>query len=209
VPIVPTHTIPPQSEPCSASPYSRRAFLTRSLSGGVLLGSAALLARCSQRRVPLLITDQLALNNREFGTLKAFAGAVLPPPETSAPVIATSLRVDLEVSRWRAKNQKQVKQLLSLIEDGTRYFLFSWRAFSDLSLAERRSYLRGWESSRFDFRREAYQALRMLVFFFYYSQDATWRSIGYNGPWLKSTPVGLQAAPAAGPESAPGTTPKP
>jgi hypothetical protein len=159
--------------------------------------------------MPLVITDQPALNNREFSTLRAFAEAVLPPPETSAPVIATCSRVDSEVGWWRAKNQEQVKQLLSLIEDGTRYFLFSWRAFSDLSLTERRSYLRQWESSRLAFRREAYQALRMLVFFFYYSQDATWKCIGYDGPWLKGTPVGLAARPDAGLACGPDATAKP
>lgn len=195
MPIAPNRTVPPQSGPSSVSPLSRRTFLSRSLTGTVLLGSAGLLARCSQRRMPLVITDLLALSAREFNTLKAFAEAVLPGPETSAPVIATPSRVDLEIGRWSAKNQKQVKQLLSLIEDGTRYFLFSWRAFGDLSLAERRSYLYGWESSRFAFRREAYQAVRMMVFFFYYSQDATWKTIGYDGPWLKSVPVGLAAKP--------------
>ena len=45
-------------------------------------------------------------------------------------------------------------------------------------------YLRGWESSDLAFRRMAFQAFKNLCFLGYYSQDATWAGIHYDGPWV-------------------------
>lgn len=165
---------------------NRREFLKKSLAGTLLLASAAFLARCSRRQETSRPAGLLILNGEEFKTLAAFSAAVLPGLGPSVPpVTAVPHRIDREISQWTPKNQSQVKSLLALIENGTRYFFFSWRPFSELALRERQDYLHEWENSRLAFRRQAFQALRMMAFFYFYSQDETWKAIGYDGPWVK------------------------
>jgi hypothetical protein len=127
----------------------------------------------------------VVLNAAELRTLRAFCQTVLPGPAASRPVEAVPLRMDSEISFWAVKPRGEFRSLLGLLENGTRYFLFSWRLFSDLSEADRRAYLEGWESSWLDFRRQGFQILRLMAFFYFYSQDETWKSIGYDGPWVK------------------------
>jgi hypothetical protein len=169
-------------DPPGRSP-NRREFLKTSLAGGVVLGAAGFVAQCTRQEIARP-QDLVFLNAREFSTLAAFARAVLPSAAPEA-VNLTPYRVDREVARWSPKSQAQVRQVLALVENGTRYFLFSWRPFSGLSMRARQEYLRGWETSSLSFRRTAFQALRMLAFFYYYSQDSAWHSIGYDGPWVK------------------------
>lgn len=169
-------------DPPGRSP-NRREFLKTSLAGSVVLGAAGFVAQCT-RQETTRPRDLIFLNAREFSTLAAFARGVLP---TGAPdaVNATPYRIDRELVHWSARGQGQARQLLALMENGTRYFLFSWQAFTKLSARELEDYLHGWETSSLDFRRTAFQALRTLAFFYYYSQDSTWKSIGYDGPWVK------------------------
>lgn len=178
--------LPPNSPPAQCSP-DRREFIKRTLAGSMLLGSTALLTACQKRAAPASEISRPAgltvLDAPQFRTLAAFSQAILPGGGTDPAIAAVPYRIDQEIRFWSAKNQAQVQSLLALIEHGTRYFVFSWRSFNALSLAERRAYLRGWESSWFAFRRQAFQALRMMVFFYYYSQDETWKAIGYDGPW--------------------------
>jgi len=177
----------PESHFRSAS-GTRRDFLKKSLAGTVLLSSAGFLAQCQRRRGAAQRPEGASVFAvEEFSTLAAFCQAILPGPETSTAVQKVPYRIDQEVRHWEAKNQAEVKSLLALIENGTRYFFFSWDRFKALSLEDRRRYLRGWETSRFDFRRQALAALRMLAVFYYYAQDETWSAIGYDGPWIKAS----------------------
>ncbi len=164
---------------------TRREFLRTSATGTAILGSAAFFTRCT-RQESALGAGLAVFTAGEFTTLSAFCQAVLPGPEASEAVGATPARIDREVSHWSARNRSLVKSVLALIEEGTRYFLFSWRPFSQLSVAGRQEYLSGWETSALDLRRQAYQVMRMLALFYYYSQDATWKAIGYDGPWVKA-----------------------
>jgi hypothetical protein len=175
-----------------AAGSGRREFLRKTLAGAVVLGSAAFLARCTADE-PGPADGMLVLSARELKTLQNFCQAVLPaspaagaPTDSSAdPVLATPYRIDREISQWTPKNRAQMRSVLALVEDGTRYFLFSWRRFGELSAQERRAYLHGWARSEFRLRRTSYQALRMMCLFYYYSQDSTWKAIGYDGPWIK------------------------
>jgi hypothetical protein len=165
--------------------FDRRDFLKKSLLGSLLFGSAGFVASCKQRAaVEVRPEGVLILNVAEFRTLTKFCRAVLPEADSPASQ-AVPYRIDREISYWQEKNQAQVKSLLALIEQGTKYFFYSWHSFRELPTPRQQDYLHGWESSRFGFRRQAFQALRMMAFFYFYAQDATWKTIGYDGPWVK------------------------
>lgn len=162
----------------------RRDFLKKSLLGSVLLSSAGLVANCRRQAAESPRPEGvLVVNAAQLKTLSKFCQAVLPDADSPSGQLVP-YRIDRELSSWQEKNQAQVKSLLALIEQGTKYFLYSWRPFSELPAPEQQEYLHGWESSRFSFRRQAFQALRMMALFFFYSQDATWKAIGYDGPWV-------------------------
>ena len=74
--------------------------------------------------------------------------------------------------------------LLRLVEWGPLLFDFTPTRFSKMSDAEKDASLRAWMTSRLDLRRRAFYALRNLSYLGYYSQDATWALIGYQGPFV-------------------------
>jgi hypothetical protein len=56
--------------------------------------------------------------------------------------------------------------------------------FTGLTPEWQDAYLMSWEQSRFQMRRLAFQAVKNLSFLGYYAQDATWKGIHYQGPWV-------------------------
>jgi hypothetical protein len=80
---------------------------------------------------------------------------------------------------------------LRLVEWGPLLFELRPARFTGLSPDQQDASLRGWMTSRFEFRRTAFLGLRNLCFLGWYSQPESWGLIGYQGPLL-------QRAPAAG-----------
>jgi hypothetical protein len=78
----------------------------------------------------------------------------------------------------------QLHYALLLFEYGPPVFSGHFSTFSGLEAAAQDEYLRGWAESRFATRRLVFQALKNLSYFGYYSQDATWKGIHYDGPWV-------------------------
>jgi hypothetical protein len=52
-----------------------------------------------------------------------------------------------------------------------------------MSPEERDEYLQQWAMSAVEVRRLAFRALKNLSMLGYYAQDATWKSLHYDGPW--------------------------
>lgn len=73
---------------------------------------------------------------------------------------------------------------LTLFEWGPLLFDLTFTRFTRMSPAEQDESIRCWMNSRLGLRRLAYAALRNLAFIGYYSQDETWRAIGYQGPLI-------------------------
>jgi hypothetical protein len=65
-------------------------------------------------------------------------------------------------------------------------YVFDWRfaRFRELDDAGKDASLRGWMTSSLALRRLAFQALKNLSMLGWYSQDASWASIGYQGPLI-------------------------
>ena len=60
----------------------------------------------------------------------------------------------------------------------------SAQQFTDLSLDQKRTYLRMWGQSGFHIKRQFYRSLKSIVMITAYSTDELWRTIGYEGPLL-------------------------
>jgi len=80
--------------------------------------------------------------------------------------------------------RSQLGWLLRLVQWGPLLFQLRFQTFTSLTPDERDAYLRGWAESRFATRRLAFRALKNLSMLGYYSQDATWKGIHYDGPWV-------------------------
>ncbi len=80
--------------------------------------------------------------------------------------------------------QSQVGWLLTLFQWGPPLFQLKLKTFTGLTPEERDGYLLDWAMSRSDTRRLAFRALKNLSMLGYYSQDATWKGIHYDGPWV-------------------------
>jgi hypothetical protein len=82
------------------------------------------------------------------------------------------------------EDQKEFRRLLIVFNNPIFIFIFSGsvRSFDRMPDAERDDYLRGWMTSRWGFRRTAFQALKRLIMSMHYTRDETWEKIGYGGP---------------------------
>jgi hypothetical protein len=79
--------------------------------------------------------------------------------------------------------QSQLSWLITLFQWGPPLFQFKLHRFTGLSPQDQDAYIRDWATSGVETRRLAFQALKNLSVLGYYSQDATWKGIHYDGPW--------------------------
>jgi hypothetical protein len=79
--------------------------------------------------------------------------------------------------------QSQLSWLITLFQWGPPLFQCKLHRFTGLSAQDQDDYIRDWATSRVETRRIAFQALKNLSVLGYYSQDATWKAIHYDGPW--------------------------
>lgn len=121
-----------------------------------------------------------ALTRKEHAVVGAAAEALL----VGVPVNASELadRVDAELALIGDPVLSDVKAVLGLLEHLT-ILGGRLRPFTRLDPAERLAYLQGWGTSRFNLRRASYQAIRTLVHFYGWSEDATRPLTGYQGTW--------------------------
>ena len=92
--------------------------------------------------------------------------------------------IDVALYQLDPAVQAQLGWLLTMFEYGPPLLQGKLRRFTALRPEEQDDYLRGWETSRLPLRRIAFQALKNLAVLGYYSQDATWKGIHYDGPWV-------------------------
>jgi hypothetical protein len=86
---------------------------------------------------------------------------------------------------------QQLHWALLLFEYAPPLFAGRLSTFTGLDATAQDAYLAGWADSRFTLRRIAFQALKNLSYLGYYSDDATWKGIHYDGPWVPRTRRGL------------------
>lgn len=171
-----------------SEPMGRRAFLKKSLVGTLVLSSSSLfLTSCALYPAPE--KELLFFSSKEFACLNAVCDALIPhdtenlpkPSEAGAVYSIEKLLVWIP-----EENQKQIKLLLNALEHAPFVFLFSRKPFSLQPLENQRKILSSLENSFLFFGRLAFQTLKMLVMMGYYTRDAAWKAIGYDGPLVKT-----------------------
>ena len=111
-------------------------------------------------------------------------------------------RMALAIGRLpRVADRAELVQLLGLLESRAANLALAGvpRRFSALSLPERERFLRGWATSWLPLKRKAFQALKRLAAFLYYTADGSgaWERIGYPGPLGPPPPTPKPIRPLA------------
>jgi hypothetical protein len=126
---------------------------------------------------------------RETEILTRIAERVCDTGEPGAPSpAATVATVDAFCRSLDPALSSQLPLALRLFEWAPLVFDWTLTPFTRLGDAERDASLRGWMTSRFAIRRQAFLAVRNLCLLGFYSQPEAWRLVGYQGPLLAAGP---------------------
>jgi len=170
---------------------SRRTFLVRGLTGGVLLalgGAGWLLTR--KTRLPPEVLGPLRVFSPEEGAVLAAVAERLVPERTGFPrpgVLRLASRMDEVAAMADPATQVELRRLVRLFESALAGLLLDGQArlFTASTPAQQDRRLGAWAQSRLPLRRTGYRALKRLVYASYYAAPETWAAIGYAGPPLE------------------------
>jgi len=174
---------------------SRRSFLRYSaVTAGLLAVSRLRLTPPAIASQPAAVAGLHVLTPQQGEVLTVivermvFTGTGNMPAVRDTGAIAT---IDQALLQLDPTVQSQVGWLLTLFQWGPPLFQLKLKTFTSLTPEERDDYLRDWATSRSDTRRLAFRALKNLSMLGYYSQDATWKGIHYDGPWVPRVRRGI------------------
>jgi hypothetical protein len=165
---------------------SRRTFIKAGLIGAAVLGVAGGLVRFRQNTP----AQRFKLDQAASAALTAIAGAMLQgalpttPAAAADALNATVGRVQATINGLPPATQKEVADLFGLLTLApARRFLAGINTdWPNAQPEQVTAFLQSWRMHRFALMQSAYQALHDLVFGAWYSDDASWRTIGYPGP---------------------------
>ncbi|HEX2484305.1 MAG TPA: hypothetical protein VHQ66_03335 [Myxococcota bacterium] len=105
-----------------------------------------------------------------------------PPVRESGAVLA----IDRLCTSLDPELTRPLPALLRLVEWGPLVFDFAFARFRALPPEAQDASLRGWMTSSLALRRQGFQALKGLACYGWYSQEESWRLVGYAGPLLRA-----------------------
>lgn len=132
----------------------------------------------------------VVLSIREYAVLDALAAAIVHPLKDGPGVrrAMTALRIDRELSFHHETTMlDDIKASLTLLENMPALDGLGPR-FTALSNADKKVFLANCSGAGPGLRRAAYNGIRFLIVFFYYTDDRTWPAIGYSGPFVDEKP---------------------
>ncbi len=164
---------------------SRRSFLRyTAVSAGLLTLSQVRLGPVAVASLPDAGFHFLTPHEAEILTAiverMVFAGEEGMPAVRDTRAVET---IDQTITQLDTAVQSQLRWLLQLFQWGPPLLQLKLKTFTGMSPEERDDYIRDWADSRFATRQLAFRALKNLSMLGYYSQDATWAAIHYDGPW--------------------------
>jgi hypothetical protein len=170
-----------------APTFTRRGFLRAgALATTALIGAGAFAGCTSFRRDEHADGEQPdVLSRRELAILAALADRVIVAADgaPTAREARTARRIDRELAFNDGTLVADVRAALTMIEYGPLLDLHPHR-FTGLDPAAQDAYLQACADSGWTLRRNAFGGLRFLCLFFYYTDDRTWRAVGYGGPMV-------------------------
>jgi hypothetical protein len=167
-------------------PLSRRSFLQyTALSSGLLTLSR--LHALPALAEPNGAAGLQVLNSQEAQILTVIVERIVFTGDPRMPAVRDTRAIetiDRALLQLDATVQSQMRWLLRVFEWGPPVFQLKFKAFTGMNDEERDAYLRDWAASGLAMRKLAFRALKNLSMLGYYSQDATWKAIHYDGPWV-------------------------
>lgn len=164
----------------------RRDFL-RTSALAVGLGSIARLRPVAAAQPPVADGSLRVLDPDQADLLAAIAERMVFSGDPSMPAVRQTNAiaiVDQSLQYADENIRQQVDWLLWLFDWGPPLFDLRLGRFRSLGPAGQDAYIRGWAESRFELRRLGFRALKNLSMLGYYTQNQTWKGIGYDGPWI-------------------------
>jgi len=164
---------------------SRRSFLQYTALSAGMLALARL--RVPSAAVAAPIGGLRILTPHEAEILSAIVERMVFSGDNAMPSVAQTRAIetiDQALQQLDAPVQSQLRWLLVVIQWGPPFLHLQFSTFLGMSPTERDDYLRSWAASPYEIRRLAFRALKNLSMLGYYSQDATWKGIHYDGPWV-------------------------
>jgi hypothetical protein len=169
----------------------RRKFLKRTFLGAAALSVARLLPEASVfADIPENIRGQLSyFSEQEYLIVSATAARLTSHSACDTPsekTIDVALRADKFLSNEQPEIQEQIHLLLTIFNSTIVAFLFHFKfsTFLKMDVEAQDSYLDGWMTSWFDFRRTGFQALKRLCMSMHYTDTRSWDEIRYHGMFM-------------------------
>lgn len=172
-------------------PVSRRKFLKETFLGVACLSAA--------RLVPtgILIADDMEgvpeklfyFSPKEYLIFQAAAARLVGLSSKDDPAarnIDVAARADKFLSEADPEVQDQFHQLLTIFNAPLFTFLFDFRfsSFLAMSADDQDSYLDDWMTSVLGVRRTGFQALKRTAMSMFYTEQRSWKEIGYEGMFM-------------------------
>lgn len=168
--------------------WSRRGFL------GLAGSGAALASLASLRAIPAASAAVAApacapfFGPRETEILTQVVERMVDTGEPGAPPVRETRAIatlDALCASLDPAATAPLPALLRLVEWGPYVFDFAFARFRALAPEAQDASLHGWMTSGLALRRQGFQALKGLACFGWYSQEPSWRLVGYAGPLLR------------------------
>lgn len=164
----------------------RRRFLKKTVLGVIALSVTRISFSSS---IPSASTEAMReskdfLSPKQFQVLEAICDRMIPAGDglPGARELKIAGHLDIYFSKMDRPVAEQIAQLLDLFDVSPLLFDFKAGRFTSLAAPQQDEVLKSWASSRLEFRRTGFEALKRLAMSAYYGQEATWKMIGYDGP---------------------------
>jgi hypothetical protein len=172
---------------------SRRSFLALAGSGAALAALARIAPGaalgCGPGAGPPAGAPGAFFSQDEREILTAVVERLVDTGLPDAPRVRESGAVDA-IDRLcgtlDAELTRPLPALLRAVDWAPPVFDLAFARFRELPPEAQDAALRGWMTSRFALRRQGFQALKGLACFGWYSQEESWRLVGYGGPLLRA-----------------------
>lgn len=179
-----------QNAGAPAVPVSRRKFLI-----GGFIGAGAMALGGIAYRVAALPDGKPAveggvLTRQEMAAAVAISLALFPPGnpfDIDGEQADVAGYLDRYLMRLPSAEQKILRALIWLYDQGT-VMGGSFRSIRMMSAADAQAYVRGWETSRFGWRRDLAMSLRSVFGFGYFAHPKVKAAVFYNEPCHSSGP---------------------